>query len=176
MDAGLHHVQGKAERVNDLLALLQEFYRDKLDVLLRHEEGAKLVAEYDVNNAYQYIINRDEVQLTWLSAAITELGGAPDRRDDRPNRGASGRGAAAAHGILEEDARDAQAFVDRWRPRVEAMTNARHRGMLLVILGEMLEQERSFEQALAGRTDLLGRRPEKATPSAGEVLSTRWIE
>ena len=62
--------------------------------------------------------------------------------------------------MIDEDARGAQAFVDRWRPRVEAMTNARHRGMLRVILGETLEQKRFFEQALAGRTDLLGRRTE----------------
>ncbi len=75
-----------------------------------------------------------------------------------------------------DDARDAQAFVERWRPRVEAMTNARHRGMLRVILGETLEQQRFFEQALAGRTDLLGRREEQLAPSHGEVLSSRWIE
>ncbi len=44
------------------------------------------------------------------------------------------------------------------RPRVDEMTNARHAKMLRVILGETLEQKRFFEQALAGRTDLLGRR------------------
>ncbi len=38
------------------------------------------------------------------------------------------------------------------------MANARHAKMLRVILGETLEQKRFFEQALAGRTDLLGRR------------------
>ena len=54
------------------------------------------------------------------------------------------------------------------------MTNARHRGMLRVILGEMLEQKRFFEQALAGRNDLLGRRADgMGTP--GKVLSTRWV-
>jgi hypothetical protein len=78
--------------------------------------------------------------------------------------------------VIEADARDAQAFVDRWRPRVEAMTNARHRGMLRVILGETLEQQRFFEQALAGRTDLLGKRAEQLGPAIGEVLPTRWVE
>jgi hypothetical protein len=48
--------------------------------------------------------------------------------------------------------------------------------MLRVILGETLEQKRTFEQALAGRTDLLGRHVERAAPSAGTVLPTRWIE
>ena len=78
--------------------------------------------------------------------------------------------------IMEVVARDAQAFVDRWRPRVETMRNARHGKMLRVILGESLEQKRFFEQALAGRTDLLGRRGGHLEPARGEVLSTRWIE
>ena len=78
--------------------------------------------------------------------------------------------------IFAEDARAATAFVERWRPRVDAMKHARHRGMLGVILGETLEQQRFFEQALAGRTDLLGERTEKVGQRVGEVLPTRWIE
>ena len=56
------------------------------------------------------------------------------------------------------------------------MNNARHAKMLRVILGETLEQKRFFEQALAGRHDLLGRRGEQVGPSHGEVLPSRWIE
>jgi hypothetical protein len=56
------------------------------------------------------------------------------------------------------------------------MDNARHRAMLRVILGETREQQRSFEQALAGRTDLLGRRGGAAAPAKGDVLPARWIE
>ena len=48
--------------------------------------------------------------------------------------------------------------------------------MLDVILGETLEQKRSFDQALAGQTDLLGRRSEQVGPRVGEVLPTRWVE
>jgi len=70
----------------------------------------------------------------------------------------------------------AQALVDGWRDRVEQVTNARNRNMLRVILGETLEQKRFFEQALAGRHDLLGRRGAQVGPSHGEVLSSRWIE
>ena len=66
VDARLHHLQGKAELVTDLLPLLQEFYREKLAMLLRHQAGARLVGQYDVNNTYQYIINREETQLSWL--------------------------------------------------------------------------------------------------------------
>ena len=48
--------------MTDVIALLQEFAREKLASLLRHQAGARLVAQYDANNAYQYIINRDETE------------------------------------------------------------------------------------------------------------------
>ena len=161
--------------MTDLVGLLQDCYRDVLTSLLRHERAAQVVTQYDANNTYQYIINRQDAHLSWLGHAIVELGGAvPDVAD--PNRAIAGTGDAAAHAVLEEDARDAQAFVDRWRARVDAMTNARHAKMLRVILGEALEQKRFFEQALAGRRDLLGRRGEQLGPAIGEVLPTRWIE
>jgi len=76
----------------------------------------------------------------------------------------------------DEDGRDAQAFVDRWRPRIALMANARHAKMLRVVLGEVLEQKRFFEQALAGRVDLLGRRAVHLEAARGEVLPSRWIE
>jgi hypothetical protein len=175
VDARLHRLQGKADRVTDLLPLLQEFHREKLEMMLRHQAGARFISQYDVNNTYQYIVNRDEVQLSWLELAIRELGGAAaDQRE--PERTVSGKPAEAARQILEQDARDAQAFVDRWSPRIDAMNNARHAKMLRLVLGEVLEQKRFFEQALAGRTDLLGRRGPQVGPSHGEVLSSRWIE
>ncbi len=65
--------------------------------------------------------------------------------------------------------------MDTWRPRVEPMPNARHLSLLRVILGETLEQKRFFEQAVAGRTDLLGRRADGAGTGGG-VLPVRWIE
>src|SRR5688572_24653646 len=144
-------------------------------MMLRHQSGARFIAQYDVNNTYQYIVNRDDVQLTWVEAAINELGGSV-AQPSQPQRTASGTKAEAARQVLEEDARDSQAFVDRWRDRVEGMANARHAKMLRLILGEVLEQKRFFEQALAGRTDLLGRRGAQVGPSHGEVLPSRWIE
>ncbi len=161
---------------DDLLPLLQEFYRDKLNALLRHQAAARHVAQYDANNTYQYIINREETQLSWVGRAIVDLGGDIPQDTAEPERKPSGRGAKAANPLFEEDARDAGAFVDRWKPRVEAMVNARHRLMLRVILGEALEQKRFFEQALAGREDLLGRRTDDVGPRVGEVLPTRWVE
>jgi hypothetical protein len=158
--------------VTDLLQLLQEFYREKLAMLLRHEAGAQAIAQYDANNTYQYIINREDTHVSWLTAAIRSLGGAPDSvepaRVEKPGSG--------WRSLAEGHAREAQEFVDRWRPRVEAMTNARHRGMLRVILGETLEQKRFFEQAAAGNLDLLGRRPDAVGPRVGAVLPTRWVE
>ena len=160
--------------MSDLVGILQEFYREKLAMLLSHESGARLVGQYDQNNAYQYIINREEAQLSWVATAIAELGGAA--ADDQAQPVRAGKGADAARAVFEEDARDAQAFVDRWRPRIDPMANARHAKMLRVILGEVLEAKRFFEQALAGRTDLLGRRADTLEPSHGEVLPARWIE
>ena len=161
--------------MTDLLPLLQEFHREKLAMMLQHVAGARLVGQYDANNTYQYIVNREEAQLTWVATAITELGGSVTD-DAEPARAANGKAAAAALAIIDEDGRAAQAFVDRWRPRIDQMNNARHAKMLRVILGETLEQKRFFDQALAGRQDLLGRRGEQLGPSYGEVLPSRWIE
>ena len=162
--------------MTDLLPLLQEFHREKLAMLLQHQAGARLVGQYDANNTYQYIINREDAQLTWVATAIRELGGEAAADAAEPARPAQGKPAAAALAIFEEDGRAAQQFVDRWLPRIAAMNNARHAKMLRVIIGETLEQKRFFDQALAGRQDLLGRRGEQVGPSYGEVLSSRWIE
>jgi hypothetical protein len=167
-------VQGKAEHVTDLLTLLEEFYKDKLIQTLRHSNNARWISQYDLNNTYQYIINREETALGWVAAAITGLGGRV--AETSPAESLPGKGLAAAPGLLEDDSRDAQAFVDRWRPKVEAMSNVRHRNMLRVILGEVLEQKRFFDQALAGELDLLGRRDPEAGSRIGEVLPTRWRE
>ncbi len=161
--------------MTDLLPLVQEFRREKLESLLRHLAHARLVGQYDANNTYQYIVNRDETQLSWLGDAIAELGGAVDE-GAKTGPAPSGNGPSGPGAIVEEDARAARAFVERWRARVEGVANARHRGMLRVVLGETLEQARSFEQVLAGRTDMLGRRHEQLGPAHGKVLASRWIE
>jgi hypothetical protein len=161
--------------VTDLLALLQAFYKDKLIQTLRHSEHARWMSQYDLNNTYQYIINREETALSWVAAAITSLGGRVEEAAPAEPVPAA-KGQAAMRSLLDGDSRDAQAFVDRWRPQVEAMSNARHRNMLRVILGEVLEQKRFLDQALAGELDLLGRRDPEAGSRVGEVLPTRWLE
>src|SRR5204863_267439 len=84
---------------------------------MRHQAAARLVTQYDANNTYQYVINREDVQLTWVAAAIAGLGGAAGDAVLEPARSANGKAADVLRAILEEDVRDAQAFVDHWRPR-----------------------------------------------------------
>jgi bacterioferritin (cytochrome b1) len=157
------------------LALIEEFHREKLAAMIQHMSHARLVAQYDANNTYQYVINREEVQLSWLAQAIADLGGAEMKPAAAPTETiTSGPGSVGA--LFEQDARAAQAMVERWRPRVEAMSNARNQKMLQVILGETVEQRRFFEQAMAGRTDLLGKRGDPSGPAQGAVLGDRWIE
>ena len=155
---------------SELIALLQECFRDRLRLLLRHQAAARHVVHFDFNNTYQYIMAREETQLSWLRDAIEELGGTAPADEPEPVI-ESGADPAA---LIAQDARDAQAFVDAWRPRVEALAHARHKGMLRVILGETLEHKRFFDQAVAGQEDLLGRRMD-AGARRGSVLGTRWI-
>jgi hypothetical protein len=177
VDARLHHLQGKTELVTSdtptTSALLAEFYADKLAAVTSHQAHARLIGQYDANNTYQYVINREEVQLSWLAKAIGDEGGAVP---ETAAAIATSKDKAEPRTLFDEDRKDAQTFMDKWRPRVEAMENARHKAMLRVILGETREQQRFFEQALAGRTDLLGRRTHDAGPSHGKVLPARWIE
>ena len=161
--------------VNDALRdLLIAFYRDKLAILLRHQEGARFIPHYDFNNTYQYILGREETQLGWVGAAVEDLQGTLPTDVAAPQI-PGGKGTERQRAIIDADLHAAQAFVDQWRPKVDAMTNARHRGMLNVILGETLEHKRFFEQALEGRADLLGRHSDGAG-TRGVVLDTRWIE
>ena len=157
-----------------MLELLREFHRDKLAQRQRHVAAARFVAGYDFNNTYQYIIAREDIQLAWLYDAIAALGGTPDEVPE-PELKPAGKRGSAQNDIFTSDRDTARAFVDKWRPRMDGLPNARHRSMLRVILGETLEHVRFFEQALAGRTDLLGRRADGAG-TEGDVLSTRWVE
>ena len=167
-------------RFDELRSTLTEFAAERVALLHRHEAGARAVSHYDFNNTYQYVINREETHLTWLRDALAELS-APlpgpssplavpqgAKQSTRPNPAAFG-------GVLEDDARQLTRFVDKWRDRVKAVSHARHRGMLDVILGESLEHGRLFEQAAAGFEDLLGRRT-GGVARVGGVLPTRWVE
>lgn len=153
----------------DLLALLQEFYADRLRLMNDHRASAARIGQYQYNNTYQYVIAREETQLQWLTDAIAGFGGTPPA--PTPPQAAEGD----ETGILQRDLDRERAFVERWRPRMAALTHARHRKMLDLVLGESLEHARFFAEALAGDKDLLGR----SSTGAGErgtVLGKRWVE
>ena len=56
-------------------ALLEAIYRDKLALRQRHVAAARRVSAYEANNAYQYVINREDVHLEWLRDAVAAAGG-----------------------------------------------------------------------------------------------------
>ena len=161
-------------KATELLDLLTEFYRDKMAMRQRHIAAARLVSDYDFNNTYQYVIAREDLQLNWLRDAVTDMGALPADVPE-PAIAANGKGAQLQAAMLQEDRNGAQAFLDKWKPRVDGLSHARHRTMLNVILGETIEHRRFFDQALAGRSDLLGRRADGAGTGGG-VLPTRWVE
>ena len=160
----------------ELITLLQECYTERLAQYERHRAVAAHVGQYDANNTYQYVIAREEMQVSWVRDAVVDAAGADPAEDEaEPVIQLPGKGLAAETALIAQDRDGAQAFVDKWRPRVAALSHARHRTMLNVILGETLEHKRFFEQAVAGRADLLGRRADGAGTGGG-VLATRWIE
>ncbi|MGE3275803.1 MAG: hypothetical protein AB7O67_11875 [Vicinamibacterales bacterium] len=160
---------------NELQQLLRDFYTERLALLQRHEASATFVSDYDINNAYQYVLNREEAHVSWVGHALLDVGAEIPADPPAPTVKPSAKGAAGMSEVAAEDARLQGAFVEKWSPRLAQMTHARHRNMLKVVLGEMLEQKRIFEQAAAGRTDLIGT-PLPGTERRGVVLGARWLE
>jgi hypothetical protein len=165
---------------NELQQLLTEFAAERVALLERHEAGARVVSHYDFNNTYQYVIAREETHLTWLETALADFGAALPKASaplavpaiEKPGKKVA---PTAFRAIFEDDVRTLAAFVQKWRPKVDALTHARHRTMLNVVLGESLEHERLFSQAAAGFEDLLGRRT-GGVARVGGVLPARWME
>ena len=163
-------------RTDALLSILLDFHRDKLALRQRHVAVARHVFGYDANNTYQYVINREDVHLQWLEAAIAELEGTPEEVAEPPVPRLVRNEQFTSLSV--KDAEDLAAFVDKWRLRKDEVTHARHRSLIDVILGETLEQQRSFAQVAEGREDVLGRRANgPGSPGTGDgVLGVRWIE
>jgi hypothetical protein len=176
VDPCVQDLQGKAERVKptEILQRLLAVYVEKAALLRRHVAVARLAGQYDVNNTYQYVIAREGQHLEWLADAIRGLDGTvPDAQG--PGTLPAIKGDEALRGVAGEDARAIDAFVEAWRPRADAISNARHRLMLTLMFGEMQEQARLLHQASTGRLDLLGRRT-GGDRMPGSVLPTRWVE
>jgi hypothetical protein len=158
----------------ELIELLTVFLHERTALLQRHEEVAKQVSDYDVNNTYQYVVAREETHVSWLQQALLDLGAQIPAEPSRQTL--TGRKAADAWKELAgEDAKANMDFVAKWRPKVDAITHARHKGMLQVLFGEMLEHKRFFDQGAAGRTDLLGTAL-AINQHSGTVIGTRWVE
>lgn len=165
---------------DELRSLLTAITADRVALIQRHEAGARAVSHYDFNNAYQYVIAREETHLSWLRSALEELGAPmPSAASEIPvppvSNGGKNADAAAYRDILQDDARHLAAFVGRWRPKMAGVTHARHRTMLGVVLGESVEHQRLFEQGASGLEDVIGKRTIGAE-RVGAVLPTRWQE
>src|ERR1700704_1029798 len=130
--------------MSELQTLLTEFAAGRLALLERHEASARIVGHYDFNNTYQYVINREETHLSWVQSALAEYSAVlppaasaalPAPEAPRAKKRVE---VSAYRSLLEDDARYLGAFVEKWRPRVDEMSHARHRTMLNVILGESM--------------------------------------
>ena len=155
-----------------LADLIRDFYLERVTQLMRHEDVAVTVTDYDINNAYQYIIAREQTHLSWLQHALLDLG-AESPAD--PSRGATlSVKRDAWKSFAGEDASSNGRFVEKWRARIDEVSNARHKGMLKVILGEMLEHKRLFEQASQGRRDLIGTSL-AINDHTGDVMTSRFV-
>ena len=154
-----------------LAELIRDIYVERVSLLMRHEALARLIPDYDINNAYQYIINREQTHLSWLQHALLDLG-APIANDPAPGTAPSVKG-DGWKSLCGEDARANAQFVDKWRAKIDGVTHARHKGMLKVMLGEMLEHKRLFDQAAEGRHDLIGTSLE-INDHTGNVMTERW--
>jgi uncharacterized protein (DUF1501 family) len=165
---------------NELQQLLTDLAAERVALIERHEAGARTVSHYDFNNTYQYVIAREETHLGWLGTALAELGASMPKASGTlavPAVAKTGKKVepSAFKAIFDDDSKTLGAFVQKWRPKVEAMTHARHRTMLNVLLGESLEHKRLFDQAAAGFEDLLGKRT-GGVARVGGVLPARWME
>lgn len=155
-----------------LAELIRDFYLERVSLLMRHEDVAQLVTDYDINNAYQYIIAREQTHLAWLQHALIDLG-APVAND--PARGATLSAKGDAWKTLAgEDAGANARFVEKWRAKIDDVSNARHKGMLKVVLGEMLEHKRLFDQAAAGNKNLIGTSL-AINDHSGDVMPVRFV-
>ncbi len=154
-----------------LAELIRDVYLERVSLLMRHEDVAQLVTDYDINNAYQYIIAREQTHLSWLQQALLNLGAT--LVDDPPRGPVLSAKGDAWKSLAGEDASANETFVTRWRPTIDTVSNARHQGMLKVILGEMLEHKRLFDQAAAGNRSLIGKSLE-INDHSGDVMASRW--
>jgi DnaK suppressor protein len=160
VDPGVHLLQGKTELVTsaEMRELLREFHRDKHVMRHTHASAARFVTDYDFNNTYQYILAREDMHLRWLVDAVTDLGGDVDE-SPVPDLQVPGKGREAQEAVIAAD-RDGRTAVSSTRgclaSRACRMPGTRR--CSASFWARPLEHRRFFDLALAGRSDLLGRK------------------
>src|SRR6185295_5368166 len=102
-----------------LAELIRDMYLERVSLLMRHEDVAQVITDYDINNAYQFIIAREQTHLSWLQHALLDVGaklvGDPSRGPALSAKGDAWKSLAG------EDARSNAQFVEKWRPTVQAV-------------------------------------------------------
>ncbi|MEZ5288807.1 MAG: hypothetical protein R2712_29210 [Vicinamibacterales bacterium] len=156
----------------ELQSLLRDFYLARLALLMRHEEVARQVSACDTNNACSHIIAREGHDVV----APARADGPAGADSGRPRAPVGGHGQGRR---LEGALRRGRHGRPAVRGHTAAARRARHarapQGHAEVILGEMLEHKRLFDQAAAGRSDLIGTHL-PINERRGVVAATRWME
>ncbi len=139
----------KQKAVSDptLAELIRDFYLERVSLLMRHEDvGA---ARHRLRHQQRLPVHhRPRGDAPVVAAARAARPAARRSSTTRPRTALAAPGKGDAwKSLAADDARANAQFVEKWRPKVEIVTNARHKGMLKVILGEMLEHKRLFDQA-----------------------------
>ena len=73
--------------------------------------ASRHVGDYNFNNTYQYIVNREDTHVRWLQDAILDLGGTPEDQPE-PDLKPEGKKDAAQRSVITAD-RDGRAEVQR---------------------------------------------------------------
>ena len=146
----------------ELLTFLNEFYRETLE-LFKARQTQRAIGRGLRRQQRLSAGARAARKCTFSGWAMRSRRSAA-RLPIRRIRSSGKASRETAKSIIDADAAQPEGFIDRWTPRVAAVTNARHRKMLELILGEMKEHLRVLQQAAESRADLLGRH------SDGKVL------
>ena len=120
-------LQGKAKGVKptDLVALLQECYRDRLALVERHKAVAVHVPTTTSTTPTSTSSTAKRRTSSGWRDALVELGAPLPDAAGTGRRSRIERSKDAWRPLAAEDARAGQAFLAKWRPRVESLSATR---------------------------------------------------
>ena len=169
----VHQLQEKqGVKPTDLAALLQECYRERLAMFDR--QGGRDARHWRLRRQQRVtiIVNRERRTCSGCPSDCGAWRNAARRRRhgrDRQRALEAGRAYARRRGCAGWPGVPRQVAASRG-----VASHARNQTMLRLMLGEVQEQTRTFEQASAGVDDLLGRK-DVGSGKRGEVGAARWI-